>query len=123
MPRRLAALAAACLLAPAAATNEAGTKFLAEKAKEPGVVSLPSGLMYKVLREGEGAHHPTADSSCSCHYGGTLIDGAQPRPPAPTPSPRSSQPCPHPCPAVCRCRCGWGGAGLAAASCRHPLSG
>ena len=51
MPRRLAALAAACLLAPAAATNEAGTKFLAEKAKEPGVVSLPSGLMYKVLRE------------------------------------------------------------------------
>ena len=53
MPRHLAALAAACLLAPAAATNEAGTKFLAEKAKEPGVVSLPSGLMYKVLREGE----------------------------------------------------------------------
>ena len=120
MPRRLAALAAACLLAPAAATNEAGTKFLAEKAKEPGVVSLPSGLMYKVLREGEGGHHPTADSSCSCHYGGTLIDGAQPCPPGP------AAPSPLPPPLPPDCRCGWGGAGLAAAPCHHchhPASG
>ena len=108
MPRRLAALAAACLLAPAAATNEAGTKFLAEKAKEPGVVSLPSGLMYKVLREGEGAHHPTADSSCSCHYGGTLIDGAQPRPPAPQHPARI----PHPSPPLpLPLWVGWGWAG------------
>jgi FKBP-type peptidyl-prolyl cis-trans isomerase FklB len=31
--------------------------------------------MYKVLRKGDGAYHPTADSSCSCHYGGKLING------------------------------------------------
>ena len=33
--------------------------------------------MYKVLREGTGDSHPTADSSCSCHYAGTLIDGSE----------------------------------------------
>ena len=52
-----------------------GEAFLeANKAKE-GVVTLPSGLQYKVLREGDGAFHPTADAQCSCHYEGTLIDG------------------------------------------------
>ena len=30
---------------------------------------------YKVLRKGDGTSHPTADSSCSCHYGGKLING------------------------------------------------
>merc|ERR1712061_899574 len=37
----------------------------------PGVVTLPSGLMYKVLREGTGEDHPTVDSSCECFYAGT----------------------------------------------------
>merc|ERR1712032_672268 len=37
----------------------------------PGVVTLPSGLMYKVLQEGTGEDHPTADSSCECFYAGT----------------------------------------------------
>jgi FKBP-type peptidyl-prolyl cis-trans isomerase FklB len=80
MPRRTASLIAVTLIAfgaPALATNEAGKKYLAEKAKEPGVVTLPSGLLYKVLREGGGDSHPTADSSCSCHYAGTLIDGTE----------------------------------------------
>ena len=49
---------------------EAGVKFLAENKGKPGVITLPSGLQYKVLRTGEGAHHPTADSSCECHYEG-----------------------------------------------------
>lgn len=31
----------------------------------------------KVLRTGGGDSHPTADSSCSCHYKGTLIDGTE----------------------------------------------
>jgi FKBP-type peptidyl-prolyl cis-trans isomerase FklB len=48
----------------------------ANSAKD-GVVTLPSGLQYKVLREGDGEFHPTADSSCSCHYEGTLIDGTE----------------------------------------------
>jgi FKBP-type peptidyl-prolyl cis-trans isomerase len=36
-----------------------------------------SCLRYKVLREGSGDSHPTVDSSCSCHYAGTLIDGTE----------------------------------------------
>jgi len=59
----------------AAGTNEKGKAFLAEKAKEEGVISLPSGLMYKVLRTGDGANHPTASAPCECHYEGKLIDG------------------------------------------------
>merc|ERR1711979_108064 len=47
------------------------------KAKEEGVVSLPSGLLYKVLTKGDGDSHPTADSDCDCHYQGTLIDGKE----------------------------------------------
>merc|ERR1711957_1076647 len=60
-----------------AGPNAAGLKFLAENGKKEGVISLPSGLQYKVLNKGEGTHHPTVDSSCSCHYKGTLIDGTQ----------------------------------------------
>merc|ERR1711865_814845 len=45
------------------------------KGKE-GVISLASGMQYKVLRAGEGANHPTVDSPCECHYKGTLIDGS-----------------------------------------------
>merc|ERR1711907_379837 len=61
----------------ASATNEAGTKYLEENKKKDGVVTLPSGLQYKVLRKGSGAHHPTVDSPCECHYEGTLIDGTE----------------------------------------------
>ena len=50
-------------------------KFLEEKAKEEGVLKLPSGLMYKVLKKGIGKFHPTLDSPCSCDYQGTLADG------------------------------------------------
>jgi FKBP-type peptidyl-prolyl cis-trans isomerase FklB len=55
----------------AAATNSVGKTFLEENKKRPGVITLPSGLQYKVLREGDGQDHPTADSSCECHYAGT----------------------------------------------------
>merc|ERR1719340_24440 len=70
-------LALSLLFAGAAATDAEGKKFLAEKAAEEGVISLPSGLLYKVLRKGEGKHHPTKDSPCDCHYAGTLIDGTE----------------------------------------------
>ena len=59
------------------ATNEAGKKFLEENKAKEGVVTLPSGLQYKVLKKGSGEHHPTVDSSCECHYEGTLIDGTE----------------------------------------------
>jgi FKBP-type peptidyl-prolyl cis-trans isomerase FklB len=57
-------------LAGAFATNAAGIAFLdANKAKE-GVVTLPSGLQYKVLEKGTGSDHPAVSSPCECHYEG-----------------------------------------------------
>ena len=53
-----------------------GERFLAENAKKPGVVTLPSGLQYKVLQEGTGAA-PTRRSTVTTHYRGTLIDGTE----------------------------------------------
>lgn len=55
-----------------AGTNEVGKKFLEENAKKEGVIVLPSGLQYKVLRSGDGSDHPTADSPCECHYEGRI---------------------------------------------------
>lgn len=51
-----------------------GEAFLAENAKKEGVVSLPSGLQYQVLREGDG-RKPAATDQVECHYEGTLING------------------------------------------------
>jgi len=54
----------------------AGTAFLeANKAKE-GVKVLPSGLQYKVIKEGTG-NTPTADDKVKTHYRGKLIDGTE----------------------------------------------
>merc|ERR1719230_1010924 len=50
--------------------NEFGLKFLEENKKKEGVITLPLGLQYKVLRDGDGADHPTANSPCECHYEG-----------------------------------------------------
>jgi FKBP-type peptidyl-prolyl cis-trans isomerase FklB len=58
-----------------AGTDEVGLAFLEENKSKPGVISLPSGLQYKVLKAGSGTSHPTVSSPCSCHYAGTLIDG------------------------------------------------
>jgi FKBP-type peptidyl-prolyl cis-trans isomerase FklB len=55
-----------------AASNEVGTKFLEENKSREGVITLPSGLQYKVLRSGDGDSHPTPDSSCECHYEGRI---------------------------------------------------
>lgn len=58
----------------AEANLKAGEAFLAENKNKAGVVSLPSGLQYQVLHEGDGPK-PTATSRVTCHYHGTLIDG------------------------------------------------
>ena len=63
------------LAAVLAGTNEAGLKFLEENKSKEGVVTLESGLQFKVLNKGTGTHHPTVNSPCSCHYVGRLIDG------------------------------------------------
>lgn len=51
-----------------------GEEFLAENKKNPNVVTLPSGLQYEIIKEGEGKQ-PSATSQVKCHYTGTLIDG------------------------------------------------
>lgn len=56
------------------AMREAGEAFLAENAKKDGVVVLPSGLQYTILREGT-LRKPKATDSVECHYEGRLIDG------------------------------------------------
>jgi FKBP-type peptidyl-prolyl cis-trans isomerase FklB len=53
---------------------KAGEDFLNAKSQEDGVVTLPSGLRYRVLKEGTGAK-PTATNTVTTHYHGTLIDG------------------------------------------------
>ena len=54
--------------------KEEGAKFLAENAKKDGVVTLPSGLQYKVISEGSGPS-PKPGDRVSVTYKGTLIDG------------------------------------------------
>ena len=56
--------------------REAGEKFLAENKTKEGVQVTPSGLQYKVIKQGKGAF-PTATDKVSVHYRGTLIDGTE----------------------------------------------
>ncbi|CAG5080418.1 Outer membrane protein MIP [Parvicella tangerina] len=51
-----------------------GEEFLADNAKKEGVVTLPSGMQYEIITEGNGAI-PTANDKVKTHYHGTLIDG------------------------------------------------
>lgn len=53
-----------------------GEAFLAENKKKEGVVPLPSGLQYKVVKAGDGKS-PTAKDTVETHYRGTLIDGTE----------------------------------------------
>ena len=56
------------------AAKAAGEAFLAENGKKDGIVTLPSGLQYQVLKDGNGKK-PSATDQVVCHYEGTLIDG------------------------------------------------
>ena len=58
------------------ANKAEGEAFLAANKTKEGVVTLPSGLQYKILKEGTGAK-PTASDSVVCNYRGTLIDGTE----------------------------------------------
>jgi FKBP-type peptidyl-prolyl cis-trans isomerase FklB len=58
------------------AVKKDGAAFLAANATKPGVVTLPSGLQYKVLTAGTGAK-PTATDTVVCNYRGTLLDNTE----------------------------------------------
>jgi FKBP-type peptidyl-prolyl cis-trans isomerase len=58
------------------ANKKTGEAFLAANKSKEGVVTLPSGLEYKILKAGTGPK-PTANDSVVCNYKGTLIDGKE----------------------------------------------
>lgn len=58
------------------ANKKEGETFLAANKGREGVVSLPSGLEYKILKEGAGPK-PAASDSVVCNYRGTLINGTE----------------------------------------------
>lgn len=60
----------------AATDKKEGDDFLAANKGKDGVVTLPSGLEYKILKEGSGPK-PTASDTVVCNYRGTLIDGKE----------------------------------------------
>jgi FKBP-type peptidyl-prolyl cis-trans isomerase len=67
---------AAAKAAQADANKKAGETFLAENAKKDGVVTMPSGLQYKIVTAGTGSKATDADT-VMCQYKGTLIDGTE----------------------------------------------
>ena len=54
--------------------KEAGEKFLKINGHKTGVVTLPSGLQYEVIKMGDG-EKPALTDTVECHYHGTLING------------------------------------------------
>jgi FKBP-type peptidyl-prolyl cis-trans isomerase FklB len=62
--------------AAAEGNKKAGDAFLAQNKAKDGVVTLPSGLQYKILTAGTGPK-PTATDTVVCNYRGTLLDGKE----------------------------------------------
>lgn len=59
-----------------AANRKEGDDFLAANKSKEGVVTLPDGLQYKILKEGNGPK-PTTSDTVTCDYRGTLINGKE----------------------------------------------
>lgn len=58
------------------AAKEEGKKFLADNKKRAGVVELPNGLQYEIIKQGTG-EKPKATDTIKAHYAGTLINGQE----------------------------------------------
>ncbi len=52
-----------------------GLEYLAQNKNKEGVITLESGLQYKVIKSGSGKVHPRKSDTVTAHYKGTLIDG------------------------------------------------
>jgi FKBP-type peptidyl-prolyl cis-trans isomerase FklB len=70
MLRLVAFVCSASYFVGVGGSNEFGIKFLEENKEKEGVITLPSGLQYRILHAGDGHDHPTADSKCMCQYAG-----------------------------------------------------
>lgn len=65
--------------APSAAYDtspESNAKFLADYAAKPGVIKLPDGLMYRVIKAGTGTSVLSGQDTVTVYYKGSLINGA-----------------------------------------------
>jgi FKBP-type peptidyl-prolyl cis-trans isomerase len=67
---------AKAMKAAAEENKKIGDAFLAENKKKEGVVTLPSGLQYKIIKAGDG-QKPTDADTVECHYRGALINGTE----------------------------------------------
>lgn len=76
LKRKVVALQAQERAAARQKNLQAGEDFLAENARRDDVVSLPSGMQYRVLEPGSGKQ-PAATDTVTVHYRGTLIDGTE----------------------------------------------
>ena len=64
--------------AAVAGTTPEGLEYLSANKLKEGVTELPSGLQYRVLKEGPaGGPFPGVSTRCACHYRGTTIDGKE----------------------------------------------
>ncbi|MGH8125123.1 MAG: FKBP-type peptidyl-prolyl cis-trans isomerase [Rhodanobacteraceae bacterium] len=75
MQRRMIAQARAAYEKLAAANLKKARAFFAENGKKHGVVTLPSGVQYKVIEHGDGAKSPSVDSEVTLQYRGEFLDG------------------------------------------------
>jgi len=64
------------LKAAAVENKKIGDAFLAANKTKQGVVTLPSGLQYKIIKEGTGPK-PAPDDTVLCHYRGSLVDNTE----------------------------------------------
>lgn len=62
--------------AAAESNKKEGEAFLADNKSKEGVVTLPSGVQYRVVKAGDG-NKPTDADTVECHYRGTLINGTE----------------------------------------------
>lgn len=75
MQQKMIADARAAYQRLAAANLQKARTFFAENKKKQGVVTLPSGVQYKVLDGGSGGKSPTVDSDVTLQYRGEFLDG------------------------------------------------
>ena len=58
------------------AEKDAGAAFMMENVKKPGVVELPNGIQYEIVKEGNGSQ-PTLSNKVKAHYKGSLLSGKE----------------------------------------------
>mmetsp|Transcript_17510 Transcript_17510/g.24799 ORF Transcript_17510/g.24799 Transcript_17510/m.24799 type:complete len:158 (+) Transcript_17510:51-524(+) len=74
----IASIAFITLSGVIAGTTQAGIDFLASNKLKEGVVELPSGLQYQIIKSGpDSGKSPSVSTPCLCHYSGVNIEGKE----------------------------------------------